>query len=297
MASQPPWEQDDRPPWEIDDVAGASESAPTTREQFMAQATSLPKGSPERERALNMAVRLSEPGAAGAALTATGAMASLPLSIPAAKAAGWGLVGGAGGAALGGTAGGAAEKVGAPKGTAKVLSILGGLAGGGIGAVGKKPALTGARDAIKSLWTTPRSKESLALAERRIALAEKKFAAKQAIDAARAGKKSIASDVEGATTASRVAREVPKAVPADADMGRLVLSIQEKMGTVKGRREVQELIAQMSPGEAAQIKALLKRGVAQPGTTASGGVRSAKSGPSLPAGFGEELARMLGQIE
>lgn len=66
-----PWEKYQKASSEAEEPP----SAPTTREEFMALAEAAPKGSAEREKALNMAMRLSEPGAAGNALALTGAMA------------------------------------------------------------------------------------------------------------------------------------------------------------------------------------------------------------------------------
>jgi hypothetical protein len=60
---------------------------PTTQADYMQLAKTLPAGSPEKERALNMAIRLTEPEAAGNALEATGAMATMAGGLAGAPAA------------------------------------------------------------------------------------------------------------------------------------------------------------------------------------------------------------------
>lgn len=102
---------------------------PTTREEYMGLAESLPKGSPEREQALNMAVRLAEPGAAGTAVGLTAAIPMVANPVAAAK----GLVGGTIGAEGGKWVGRHAPLVGGPT-LEKVLGMVGGVVGGVKGA-------------------------------------------------------------------------------------------------------------------------------------------------------------------
>lgn len=108
--------------------------SPTTQSEFTALAESLPKGSKEREDALNMAVRLSEPAAAGAALTATSMIPMAAMGIPRALMA---LVGAGLGGHVGKFLGGGIPIPGATKVGEVVGSVGGGLVGGvgGVGAI------------------------------------------------------------------------------------------------------------------------------------------------------------------
>jgi hypothetical protein len=95
----------------------------------------------EREKALNMAVRMGEPDAARNALLLTGGVATLPLTKAAAIRSTYGLVGSSVGGELGSWMGHGLEKAGLPAGTSKVGGIVGGLAGGGVGLVKGPQAL------------------------------------------------------------------------------------------------------------------------------------------------------------
>lgn len=128
--------------------AQEKQRSPTTREDFMAIAKD-PNASPEeRERALNMNVRLGEPEAAGNALIGHAALATLPLSKEAAIRAGWGLLGGSAGGAGGAAFGKGLEAAGAPKGTSAVTGTIGGLVGGFAGGFGKGAALEKLGEAV-----------------------------------------------------------------------------------------------------------------------------------------------------
>jgi hypothetical protein len=108
----------------------------TSPEHFIAQAESAPKGSPERERALNMAVRMSEPGAAKTALELTSALPMVPIGKAAAIRGLYGLAGTAGGATVGNLLGRGLEYMpGVPDWTSDVTAAIGGLVGGGAAAI------------------------------------------------------------------------------------------------------------------------------------------------------------------
>ena len=110
-------------------------TGPTTEAGFMERAKALPQGDPERERALNMAVRLGEPGAAGTALGMTAAMAGGGPAVQgagrvmrmAASPAGGAVLGGVAGYQRGGVPGaveGAAEGAGIALGLGRAVKFL-----------------------------------------------------------------------------------------------------------------------------------------------------------------------------
>lgn len=66
---------------------------PTTSEDFIKLADSLPKGSKEREDAINMAVRLREPGAAGNAVALTAAIPAVANPLGLARSLGASIAG------------------------------------------------------------------------------------------------------------------------------------------------------------------------------------------------------------
>jgi hypothetical protein len=92
------------------------------------------------------------------------------------------------------------------------------------------------------------------------------------------------------------AAAAPSAAVAD-DTASIVLKLQQQMGTQSGRKVVRELLEQMPKDQAAQIKALLFRGQAHPATTLGALFDPTKSEVGRVARPGEELARLLGQIQ
>ena len=114
-----------------------------------------------------------------------------------------------------------------------------------------------------------------------------------AIEAARAARAAKAEEAVAAARAS-TAQPVTAAALAPEEQ-QLLLQAQQLMKTTQGRATIKQWLKTQPAEMQAQIKALLERGIAQPATTASGGFRSAPSGPSIPAGYGSELAKLLGQ--
>lgn len=104
---------------------------PTTKEEYMALAKSLPEGDPEREKALNMAIRLGEPQAAGRAVAMTGAIPVVGGLVTAPVATVKALAGSAVGAKAGDWIGANVPVIGGEGSyLQKGLRFGGGLAGG-----------------------------------------------------------------------------------------------------------------------------------------------------------------------
>ena len=260
--------------------------------------------------------------------------AGVAAPVATAKGLALGAAGASAGGYAGKAFGQGLEHVGAPEGTSEVAGTVGGLAGGlagpmggprvigrilqaGGGKTGLVGRLLGGGEA-----STP---EAVALAAKKLELEAAKLAEKKAArEATLAYRSQMAKNAEerialmrarleskgakAAATAPRVAAKPPAANPAASgtppaatvapapDTAQIVLKLQQQMGTAAGRKVVRELLQQMPKAQASQIRLLLARGQEHPAT-----VLGALFNPAAPARTagkpGEELARMLGQIQ
>ena len=262
--------------------------------------------------------------ASGAAMTAT-------MLMPASRLVGagvggyegyqrHGLPGAVGGAAMGAFAPEIASKAGAPL----LRALLGGrggtVAGALRGLIGEAEAVTPAVEsgAAKAAGSelTAYQREHLALRKRALDLKEQQLSMRAGRDAAKkAGVSSTSSTVEppAATTTTPVAPPEPAAAPTravtrsvvpkpsapaveDADIQRQVLKIQQAMSQPGvDRAAIKAWIAQQPPDVAEQITSALARRQAKQATIHGALFDPSKPGPS--GGIGEELARLLGQLQ
>jgi hypothetical protein len=122
-------------------AASTPAKEPRTSEDFLKLAESLPKGSKEREDAINMGVRLKEPGAAGNALALTSMIPIVEVGLPRALL---GLVG----AGLGGHVGKFLGSGIPIKGAADVGEVVGSVGGGLAGGIGGVGAVRSLAEAV-----------------------------------------------------------------------------------------------------------------------------------------------------
>ena len=203
------------------------------------------------------------------------------------------------------------EAVGAV-GPAKSLGklLLGGVFGGAkkaaTTAVSKEATEAAAKQAAsraaQAAERVALKKKSLEIAERRLVLAEQKAAERAAKAGISAPKPAAAAPKMSAPVPEPGAPPVtpgPVAAPVAAlpDTAEIVLKLQQQMGTSSGRKVVRELLGQMPPAQAVEIKRLLFKGQEHPATVLGKLFDPTKSQVGKVAQPGEELARLLGQIQ
>jgi hypothetical protein len=286
---------------------------PTTREEFMARAEALPQGSPEREKALNMAMRLGEPEAARTALGMTAAMGSVGAAggvVPFAKGAALGVAGGFAGKKaaeavgapgwVGATAGALAAPAYGPKLVTGMLSgkgsMLAGLLGRLVPAAEQKAATVAAKglsgpEAAKAVevklaqLSEKRAAREAAqkLAERRIAVAEERnLLLRQRLE----GRAAPASQAAPQPAQAPATADPSATMPPAPELEAIVLKIQQTATSPAERKVVQAWLKDQPKEVASQIRLMLARRQAHPAT-----VYTKPSGEDASA----DLARMLGQ--
>lgn len=279
---------------------------PTTQEGFEAQAESLPVGSPERERAINMATRLREPGAAGAALGLTGAMASIPVTAPAAKAL-----------AIYGAAEGAEKVLGLPSWVGEAVGLAspgkalfgrllrGRFGGEAVKGLTKEAADQAAKRIEQEAEKMALRKRALDVAERRLTLAEQREARRAAGKATTATTGTSKPEPPSpdatmpATPTAQVSppRPMTPAIPED-DIPQLVLALQQKMSMKNGPAAVKAFLEKQPPEIAEQLLAALSKRQSPHGYLGAGFTKSVSKMPTLrERGVGSELAKLLGQVQ